>query len=263
MTAQDTRHSALPRLVCVLISVCLTALAGCHAKAPTTLTLSVAASLKEAIGEAETSYRQAHPEVVFRENFGSSGTLEAQIEQGAPVDVFLSAANKPMNALAAKGLLADGSMHPLLRGTLVLIAPRDSHLADFQGLTDPAIRSIAVGDPASVPAGQYGRQTLLSMHLLEQLQAKLVLAGDVRQVLAYVESGNADAGLVYATDAMTSSKVRVVAAAPEAAHDPIVYPVAVVKGRPQEQAARAFVDFLASPPAQDIFQKHGFAIATP
>jgi molybdate transport system substrate-binding protein len=122
---------------------------------------------------------------------------------------------------------------------------------------------IALGDPASVPAGQYGKQTLLYLHLWDRLNAKFVLGKDVRQVLTYVETGNADAGLVYATDAMTSSRVRLIASAPESAHAPIVYPVAVVKGSRNEQASRRFVEFLGSPMAQAIFMNHGFTIATP
>jgi molybdate transport system substrate-binding protein len=150
-----------------------------------------------------------------------------------------------------------------LRNALVLIAPLDSNLRDFQGLTDKSIRVIALGDPASVPAGQYGKQTLLSLHQWDQLSAKLVLGKDVRQVLTYVETGNADAGLVYATDAMTTSKVRVIASAPEWTHEPIVYPAAVVKGSRNEAVAHAFINYLASPAARAIFQRRGFEVATP
>jgi molybdate transport system substrate-binding protein len=168
-----------------------------------------------------------------------------------------------MEDLEAKGLIAAGTRRNLLRNSLVLIAPRDSQLKDFAGLTASSVRLIALGDPASVPAGQYGRQTLLSLHLWDQVAAKLVLGRDVRQVLTYVETGNADAGLVYATDALTSSKVRVIASAPESAHDPIVYPVALVKGSHSEEAARGFLDYLGSPVARAIFQRHGFTMATP
>jgi molybdate transport system substrate-binding protein len=199
----------------------------------------------------------------FSNNFGSSGTLAAQIEQGAPADVFLSAAARPMDDLERKGLIAAGTRRNLLCNSLVLIAPRDSQLKDFQGLTGNSVRLIALGDPASVPAGEYGRQTLISLHLWQKLNAKMVLAKDVRQVLTYVETGNADAGLVFVTDARTSSQVRVVAVAPESTHDPIVYPVAEVKGSRNEEAARGFIDYLASPAAQTIFKKHGFTIATP
>lgn len=260
---EKTRSCFAERIGAILLLTCAASLSGCHAPPHTTLTISMAASLKEAMAEVEADYKQLHPEVDFRDNFGSSGTLEMQIEQGAPVDVFLSAAIKPMDALETRGLIASGTQQTLLRGSLVLIAPRDSHLTGFEGLAAPTIRTIALGDPASVPAGQYGRQTLVSLHLLDKLNAKLVMAKDVRQVLAYVDSGNADAGLVYATDALTSNKIRVVATAPEWAHDPIVYPVAVVKGRPSEAVARQFVDYLVTSAAQAIFKKHGFIGAAP
>lgn len=231
--------------------------------AQTQLTISAAASLKEALTETETAYKQSHASVQISNNFGSSGTLATQIDQGVPVDVFLSAAAKPMDDLEAKGLIVGGTRRTLLRNTLVLIAPLDSRLQDFQGLAGNSIRIIALGDPASVPAGQYGRQTLVALHLLDKLSAKLVLGKDVRQVLTYVETGNADAGLVYATDARASGKVRVVASAPESSHEPIVYPVAVVKGSRNEGAAYDFVKYLSSPAAQAIFVKHGFTLAAP
>jgi molybdate transport system substrate-binding protein len=160
-------------------------------------------------------------------------------------------------------MIVAGTRRNLLRNSLVLIAPLDSTLHDFQGLTQDSVRLIALGDPASVPAGQYGRQTFAALHLLDKLNGKVVLAKDVRQVLTYVETGNADAGLVYATDAMTSRNVRIVATAPEASHDPIVYPVAVMKGSPNENAARGFVDYLESSAAKGIFVEHGFTIAGP
>jgi molybdate transport system substrate-binding protein len=235
----------------------------CPGSAQTTLTISAAASLKDALAETETAYEQSHATVIFSNNFGSSGTLAAQIDQGAPADVFFSAAAKPMDDLQNKGLIVAGTRRNLLRNTLALIAPLDSKLRDFQGLASSSVRMIALGDPASVPAGQYGRQTLVALHLWDQLNRKFVLAKDVRQVLIYVETGNADAGLVYATDAQSSGKVRIVAAAPELMHDPIVYPAAVVKGSHSQEAARKFVEYLGSPAAQAIFVKRGFTIAVP
>lgn len=255
-------HGRLPcRRLLVPVFAALACICSCSAQ--TQLTVSAAASLKDALAEAEAAYAQSHAHVEFSNNFGSSGTLAMQIDQGAPADLFVSAAAKPMDDLEAKGLIVSGTRRNLLRNTLVLIAPLDSQLRDFHGLTDRSIRTLALGDPASVPVGQYGRQTLAFLHLLDQLNRKLVLGKDVRQVLIYVETGNADAGLVYATDAQTSRKVRVVAVAPESAHDPIVYPVAVVKGSRNEEASRKFVEFLLSPMAQAIFVKHGFTIAAP
>ena len=212
--------------------------------------------------ETEDAYKHDHADIDFRNNFGSSGTLAREIEQGAPADAFLSAASKPMDDLAAKGLIAPETRQNLLRNSLVLIAPRDSQLRGFEGLTDKSTKLIALGDPASVPAGQYGRQTLTALYLLDKLSGKLVLGKDVRQVLTYVETGNADAGIVYATDARASGKVRIVAVAPESSHDPIVYPAAVVKTSRNDASARKFIEYLASPAAEAIFVKHGFTIAS-
>jgi molybdate transport system substrate-binding protein len=228
-----------------------------------TLTISAAASLKESIAENEAAYIKSHGNIAFTNNSGSSGTLARQIDQGAPVDVFLSAAAKQMDDLDAKGLVVQGTRRNLLRNTLVLIAPLDSKLKDFEGLTTAGVRMIAVGDPGSVPAGQYGRQTLTALKLWDKLESKFVLAKDVRQVLTYVETGNADAGLVYGTDAKASGKVRVVTTAPESTHDAIVYPAAVIKGSRNAEAARDFVNYLASPAAQAVFARYGFTIAAP
>lgn len=252
-----TRRSAYGFLIALAALFC----AG-SAWAQANLTVSAAASLKDVIVEAENSYRQSHANVNFANNFGSSGTLAVQIDQGAPVDLFISAASKPMDDLEKKGLIVAGTRHNLLRNTLVLIAPLDSKLKDFQGLLDRSIRIVALGDPASVPAGQYGIQALAALHLSDALKPKFVLAKDVRQVLTYVETGNADAGFVYATDARTSGNVRVVAVAPEWSHDAIIYPAAVISGEHNVTAARLFVEFLNNSEAHAIFMKHGFTIAT-
>ena len=244
--------------VWVGLSLGVLALGACHGPARTTLTLSVAASLTQTMGEIETQYRQTHGNVEFRNNFGGSGTLAREIEQGAPVDVFLSAAAGPMDELQAKGMIEAETRHDLLRNTLVLIAPSDSRLQGFAGLTGKEVRQIALGDPGSVPAGQYGKQTLTALKLYDQVKGKIVLAKDVRQVLTYVETGNADAGLVYATDAQNDARVRIVATAPEGTHDPIVYPVAVVGAGRESGAAQLFVEYLRSPTAAAIFVKHGF-----
>lgn len=231
---------------------------GCHRPTQTTLTISVAASLQDAILEVESAYQRENGEVVFRNNFGSSGMLAQQIEQGAPVDAFISAGVTPVDQLEAKGLLQPASRSNLLGNSLVLIAPKGSNLESFEQLGEKQVRLIALGDPSSVPAGQYGKQTLDSLHLYDELKSKIVLGKDVRQVLTYVETGNADAGLVYATDAEISNQVRVVAVAPEQSHSPIVYPIAAIKGSHNDVVVRAFIAFLKSPPAQAIFERHGF-----
>jgi molybdate transport system substrate-binding protein len=228
------------------------------------LTVSAAISLKDALDEVKQIYVTANPTVSLAMNYGASGTLQLQIEQGAPVDIFLSAAPKQMDALAAKGLLLDGARKDLLRNEVVLIVPKDSsaRISSFQDLARQDVKTIALGEPVTVPAGQYAKEVLTNMGIYDAVNAKAVLAKDVRQVLTYVETGNVDAGIVYSTDAQSSSKVKVVATAPENSHDPVIYPGAVIKDSKNPAAARAFLDFLSGAQASAIFKKYGFALAT-
>jgi molybdate transport system substrate-binding protein len=232
----------------------LSLLAGCARPQLPTLTVSVAASLQNAAAEVAAAYHDANVEF----NFGASGALARQIVNGAPVDIFLSAAPKPMDDLAARGLILPGTRRDLLRNDIVLIAPAASTLDSFDALTSPAVKLVALGDPDSVPAGDYGRQVLTAFHLWDRVQPKLVLAKDVRQVLSYVATGNADAGIVYSTDTRGVPEVRTVAVAPPETHTPVVYPMAVVKATRNAAAARAFAAFLAGPAARAIFEAHGF-----
>jgi molybdate transport system substrate-binding protein len=195
-------------------------------------------------------------------NYGGSGTLARQIEQGAPVDVFFSAAEKQMDELAAQGLIVADTRRDLVGNALVLIAPAQSTaLHSFQDLSNAAVKTIALGETSTVPAGMYARQTLEHLGLFAAVEKKIVYAKDVRAVLTYVETGNADAGLVYQTDANTSTKVRVVAVAPADSHDPILYPAAVLRDAKDKAAARAFLEFLQGSDARAVFQKYGFTSA--
>jgi molybdate transport system substrate-binding protein len=230
--------------------------------AATELTISAAISLKDALDEIRSSYLAQHADVTLAINYGASGTLELQIEQGAPVDVFLSAAPKQMDQLQAKGLLVDGSRRDLLRNEIVLVVPKDSTgVTSFQDLLKPSVKHIALGEPAAVPAGQYAQQVLTKLGIAEAVNAKAVYAKDVRQVLTYVETGDADAGIVYSTDALVSTRVRVAAQAPEDSHAPVIYPVGVIKDSKNAAAAADFEAFLSGPQARAIFQKYGFGVA--
>ena len=234
---------------------------GACSHTPVTLTISTAASLQNAMKQLTPLYQAAHPGVTLAFNYGGSGTLEQQIENGAPADIFLSAAPGPMDKLAASGLIDPATRRDLLRNAIVLIAPKDSAKpTSFADLADPAVKLIGLGDPASVPAGEYGRQVLEKLNLLDAVRTRLVLAKDVEQVLQYVETGNADAGIVYSTDARQSPRVRVVAIAPEDSHQPVTYPAAVVKSSHAAAEARAFLTFLAGPQAGGIFAARGFSV---
>jgi len=248
-------------LIAAAWGMCALLLAGCRTQHKVELTVSVAASLTGTIEQVESNYTRLHPEVSFRNNFGPSGALARQIEQGAPVDLLLSAGAKPVDELAAKGLIAAGQSRVLLRNHLVLIAPLGSTLASLQQLTEAQIKKIALGDPQSVPAGSYALQSLQSARLDAALQPRFVFAKDVRQVLAYVESGNAEAGFVYATDARIDAKVRVVQMIDDAAHEPIAYPLAVIAQSTHPAEARAFASYLFTADAARVFAAQGFTMA--
>lgn len=252
------------RLVALSVIACLGAvfIASCHPPKHVQLTVSVAASLTGTIETIENAYTQQHPEIEFRNNFGSSGALAQQIEQGAPVDLFLSAGAKPVDDLKAKGLADANQSRILLRNTLVLITPPNSAIESITQLNTKQAVKIALGEPSSVPAGQYTVETLKSAKLYDALLPKLVYAKDVRQVLAYVESGNAEAGFVYATDASTSGRVRVAQTIPGDLHEPVVYPLAVIAQSTHTEQARQFADYLFSTQAGAVFAAKGFLVSS-
>lgn len=228
-------------------------------QANTTLLVSAAASLKDVMEEIKPLYQQKHSNINLTFNFGASGALLQQIEQGAPADIFISAAKKQMDTLEQKGALVPGTRTNLASNKLVLIVPNGSQgVTSFNSLKKPEIKRIAIGEPRSVPAGQYAEQVLQKLNLWNDVKPKLVYANNVRQVLAAVESGNADAGLVYLTDAKISNKVKAIATADDSYHAPIVYPMAVLKSSKNVDAAKAFVQYLSSGEAKRILRKYGF-----
>ncbi|GAB6178735.1 molybdate ABC transporter substrate-binding protein [Desulfotomaculum defluvii] len=224
------------------------------------LIVSAATSLRDASEELKMLYSKQHPEVKITYNYGASGTLQKQIEEGAPVDLFLSAGEKQMDILSEKGLIIENSRLNLLENELVLIAGKDSSINSFTDLTGPKVGKVSIGTPESVPAGKYAQETLISLDLWDKLEPKLVLAKDVRQVLNYVETGNVDAGLVYRSDALIAKGSKIITTAPTATHKPIVYPMAIIKRTQQQKTVEDYVDFLASGEAADIFKKYGFKI---
>ncbi|MFC4779251.1 molybdate ABC transporter substrate-binding protein [Paenibacillus sp. GCM10023252] len=249
----------------VLLAVCL--LAGCGTNsegkkesAEVELTISAAASLTDALEEIKDDYEAKREHVKLSFNFGASGALQQQIEQGAPVDLFLAAAPKNMKALVDKGLVAEDKQRSLLRNELVVVTPAEGvvEVRDMAELASEQLGKIAVGIPESVPAGQYAKEALTSAKLWEVLKSKLVQGKDVRQVLHYVETGNTDAGFVYRTDALGSSKVKIAFAVDEAAYTPIQYPIGIVKASKHSEEAEAFYTYLQSKEALDIFIKYGF-----
>lgn len=253
----------MARMLVVLLLV-LSLLTGCTARpdqgrppGSVELVVSAAASLRDALDEAAEAFQARDGGVQIRLNLGSSGALARQIEQGAPVDLFISAAAGPMDELVARGLIEEGAMKPLAANSVVLIRPRSAGgVSDWADL--PTARRVALGNPEHVPAGQYGRAVLQRLDLWQAVEPKLILAEDVRQVLQFVEAGEVDGGIVYRSDTAGSERVEVVAAAPEGSHPPVIYPMAVLKEAAHAPAAKRFADFLRSPAGQAILTRHGF-----
>ena len=234
------------------------------AEAPKTveLTISAAVSLKDALAEIQTNYQKKNPQVKLLYNLGASGSLQKQIEQGAPADIFISAAPKQMDELSAKNLINTATRKNLVENKLVLIVPLNSSakLNKFEDLTNPAVQKISIGEPTVVPAGQYAQEVLRKLGIWDKINDKLVLAKDVRTVLTYVETGNVEAGIVYKTDAASSSKVKIAATAPEGTHAPIIYPAALLASSKQQEVAKDFLAYLSGPEGKPIFEKYGFVM---
>jgi molybdate transport system substrate-binding protein len=230
---------------------------------PLTLNICAASSLSNVLKAIDTAYTQANPNVTISANFSASGTLQTQIENGAPADVFLSAAAAQMDNLQKEHLIVTGSRKNLLDNTLVLVVPNGSTLGltGLNDLTLAKVTKIAVGDPASVPTGTYANLAFTELGIIAQVQSKLILGANVTQVLTYVASGNVDAGLVYSTDALSSNQVKVVAQAPADINAQIVYPEAVLSGSRNQDAAQVYLNYLSGAQAITLFKQYGFTMA--
>jgi len=255
MNSKYNKYLSIALLLVILLCI------GCSAPA-VTVNVSAASSLTDVLGEINALYTRANPNVTITANFAASGTLQQQIENGAPADVFISASPKQVDALQGKKLIVDNTRKDLLCNKVVLIVPADSTLGikSFNDLTGDAVKKVSIGDPDSVPAGQYARDIFNEFGIMDALKSRLVLAGNVRQVLQYVESSNVDAGVVFLTDAKISKSVKVVADAPDDINKKVVYPVAVINTGKDRTAAFAYETFLFSDQAGAVFDKYGFTV---
>lgn len=225
------------------------------------LTVSAASSMQEALTKLKEIYENDQKKVVIYYNFGSSGALQQQITQGAPVDLFFSASEDQFDVLIENGLISKNESIDLVGNELVLIQNKDKEKPNLTGiseLTDNGIKKIAIGIPESVPAGKYAKETLEQLQLWDKLKDKIVFAKDVRQVLTYVETGNVDAGFVYKTDALVSQKVEITAVTEDRAHSPIIYPLGVLKDSNYKAEAMNFYKFLQGDQALEILKHYGF-----
>lgn len=256
---------------------------------PVELTILAAASLTDVCNEIKKKYEAEHENVTLNFSYGGSGALQTQIEEGAPADIFLSAATKQMTALNEQGLMYSESIVELLENKVVLIVPADNvtcsttnstansmdNVADstsavnttadstvvittFEDIVTDKVNMIGLGEPGSVPVGQYSEEIFENLGILDEVKKKANYGLDVRTVLSWVETGEVDCGIVYATDAYTTDKVKIVAEAPEESCKQVIYPAGIVKSTDNVEAAKAFMAYLQEDEIMELFENYGF-----
>jgi molybdate transport system substrate-binding protein len=248
-----------PRHVCRFAGALLAATLCCGRLAASEITVFAAASLSDALREIAGTYKKTTGDIV-RLNLGASSVLARQIKEGAPADLFFSADEAKMNDLAKAGLIDPATRRNLLSNSLVIVVAADSDLklAAAQDLANAAVRRLALAEPETVPAGIYAREYLQKQGLWEAVAGKTVPTENVRAVLAAVESGNVDAGIVYKTDGLSSKKIRITYEVPRDEGPRISYPLAVIKGGGNPRGASRLLAWLTSPAGKSVFAKYGF-----
>ncbi len=226
------------------------------------VTVLAAASLTDALDEIIAEFEK-DSDCTITASYAGSGDLVQQIEGGAPCDIFISASKANMDQLEEKDYIDSETRQDLLTNTLTLITTiekKDDITMD--SLTSDAAGTIAIGEPETVPAGKYATQVFDNMGITDQISGKIVYAKDVRAVLNYVETGDADCGFVYRTDALLldSSKGAIIGDVDESLHDPIVYPAAILKDAPESEHAAEFYEFIQTDFAKEVFEKYGFTV---
>lgn len=226
------------------------------------INISAAASLQDALEEITSTYEEEKG-VKFNLNFGGSGALQTQIEEGAKADIFISAAQKQMKALVEGGLIEEENVSDLLINDVVLIVQKDDEnkVTKIEDLANEEVTLVALGEPESVPVGQYSQEILDYYEIADLVNGKATYGSDVRQVLNWVASGEVDAGFVYRTDAMIEEGVEIIEAAPEGSHKPVIYPAAILKDAENKELANDFLEYLKSDEALEVFENYGFGKA--
>ena len=234
----------------------------CAREQGVTLLIGAAASLTDVMQELAAMYQAENPDIRIELTFASSGVLQSQITEGAPIDIFFSAALVQMDSLETQGLIYE--RRNVLRNSIALIVPINStaEINSFMDAASATVQIIALGDPESVPGGTRAREVFTYLGIAEAIYGtgRAVFAHDIRTVLTWVEMGEADAGVVFLTDAITSDQIRIAEIACSTWHEPSVNPVGIVAGSRQKQAAGHFIDFLFSAEASRVFTSHGFSL---
>ncbi|WIV12793.1 molybdate ABC transporter substrate-binding protein [Proteiniborus sp. MB09-C3] len=229
---------------------------------PVELTISAAASLTEAYGEIKEAY-EAEKGVKLTLNFGASGTLQKQIEEGAEVDVFVSAGKKQMDALEEQDLIIKDTRENIYRNELALLVSEEykDKIKSINDLVGTDLK-LSIGVPETVPVGQYAKDALGYLKIWDGLEANIVYGKDVSQVLTYVEKGEVAAGIVFSSDSVRATQSYLAEIFPEETHTPIVYPAAVVASTKDKEASLEFLQYLRTDKAKEILEKYGFKIYT-
>lgn len=248
------------------LGIVLSAMTGCGTSSSsgdqTEILVSAASSLTDCLQDIKARYEAGRPQVTVRLNFGASGALRRQIEQGAAADLFISADGENMKLLLDQDLVDASGHPPLLSNALVVVVPDDSDIRTgaIGHLLQEEIRRLAIGDPATVPSGAYAREALEHLGLWDAVRPIAVYGNNARQVLAYVETGNADAGIVYRTDALASDRVRTVHTVDSSGHGPILYHAGIINTSRHRDEAADFLQFLKGAEAREIFEQYGFGV---
>lgn len=242
----------------LILSLSLSVVGCSKPQVETEVNVSAASSLKEAMAKLKEEYKKVNENIELVINYGGSGSLQQQIEQGAPCDVFISAGKKQMDALNNGGLLLENTYENLVKNDLVLVAPKDSDLTSVEDLKTDKVKHVAIGEPESVPAGKYADEVLTNLNIKESITNKLVFAKDVKEVLAWTQSGNVEAGFVYYSDTLNAKDIKIVETTKEDTHSPIIYPVAVIKDSKNIDEAKEFEEFLLSEKGQEILKEFGY-----
>ncbi len=222
------------------------------------LNISVAASLKEVINELTAGYTAKHPATIFLKNFGASGTLAGQIENGAPADLFIAANNQWMDYLKDKKLVDGASEKNFAYNALVFAGTTGKKVSSINDL--PKLDKIAIGSPKSVPAGEYAMSAITKAGLEQKLSGRLVMAKDVRECLMYAELGEVDGAFVYKTDALLAKKAKLLFTVPQELYPRVIYPMALTIKAAQNDEAKVFLAYLQGKEAKSVLKKSGFVL---
>lgn len=226
----------------------------------TEIIISAAASLTDVGEEIKKAFSEENPNITVTYNFGGSGNLAQQIQQGAPADIFLSASKKDMDTLSESDQIVEDSRFDFVSNELVIITEKtnDIKLPTLKDIANVDVNNIVMGDAEAVPAGRYGKESFENVGVWDKIESKLVFVSDISQVLTQVETGNAELGVAYNTDALRSEKVKIVSKIDDKLHAPIIYPAAIIKNSKNQDAANLYLAFLKSEEGKSILKSQGF-----